>query len=190
MESHAIAVGEGELEGDYSGDDFGRAFNFVAGCSSTPHVGPTIDTGRNTTARAGDAGGRDSNTGTDPATMLCLWCRPVSHIEGTLDAQAAAPGGVSVALNAIARRGWAHRLRASAARAASRLLFIRPPPVGIRSSCEWRGAGADPFRRRARSVWLEMRGCGALLNILPVRVVRHGVDLAAGRREFDHAGHH
>ena len=50
MDSHAIAVGEGELVGDYSGDDFGRAFNFVAGCSSTPHVGPTIDTGRNTTA--------------------------------------------------------------------------------------------------------------------------------------------
>ena len=122
--------------------------------------------------------------------MLCLCGKPVSHIWGTHNAEAAAPGGVSVALNAIARRGWAHRLRASAARAAARLLFIRPPPVGIRSSCEWRGAGADQFRRRARSVWLEMRGCGALLNILPVRVVRHGVDLAAGRREFDHAGRH
>jgi hypothetical protein len=54
-ESHAIAVVEGELEGDYSGDDIGRAFNFVAGCTSTPHVGSTIDTGRNTTAGAGDA---------------------------------------------------------------------------------------------------------------------------------------
>ena len=35
-----------------------------------------------------------------------------------------------------------------------------------------------------------MRGCGALLNLLPVRVVRHGMDSVAGRREFDHAGRH
>jgi len=138
MESHAIAVGEGELEGDYSGDDIGRAFNFVAGCTSTPHVGPTIDTGRNTTARAGDAGGRDSNTGTDPATMLCVCGQPVSHILGSHNAEATAPDGISVALNAIGRRSGAHRLRPSGRSGAARLLCIRPPPVGMRSSCEWR----------------------------------------------------